>query len=103
MNPTDSRDQNQDNRVKEDNPTFNQDKMYMDVSDRVTAQLDDEGYITFYMDQQKVGRYKMNEQTDQYEFAEEFNVSEAYKEKHPSKSPAEKPQSYVDGCDMGWC
>ncbi|MBM7096978.1 DUF2553 family protein [Bacillus sp. H-16] len=105
MNPTESGEKEiQVSNVQKDNATFNQERSHTDVSDRVSAQVDDEGYITFYLDQQKVGRVRLNDENQQYEFAEEFAAADSLKAKsEPEAERLEQPQSYVDGCDMGWC
>jgi hypothetical protein len=105
MNPTNAdrtKRRNVNNvEIKKENATFNQESSYIDVTDRVKARLDDDGYVTFYLDEQKLGRLQATGAEE--EFAEEFTADEGERSNDPAAPGKEPAKSYVDGCDMGWC
>ncbi|TMW72456.1 DUF2553 family protein [Alteribacter natronophilus] len=106
MNPTNADRQKRLNvnnvEIKKENATFNQESSYIDVTNRVRAQLDKEGYITLYMDQQKIGRLPVEGYEE--EFSSEFTAGAGERTEDPAgPGQQEAAKSYVDGCDMGWC
>ncbi len=72
-----------------------------DITSKVYGKMDT-GYMSLFHDNQKIGRVIFSDQGNQYEMAEgfEFDADKIYKK---DNSSAEFPQSYVQGCDEGWC
>ncbi|WP_049786655.1 DUF2553 family protein [Evansella cellulosilytica] len=73
----------------------------VDVTDKVEHKKESNGETALYLNKEKIGEIKNNGQEHLYEMAEGFDLDEEKiykKEKKP-----QQPQSYVEGCDMGWC
>ncbi|WP_096190087.1 DUF2553 family protein [Evansella halocellulosilytica] len=82
--------------------TKHESKSRIEVTDQVKRQEEESGETNFYLGDEKIGKMKQAGQTYQYEMAEGFEFdNEKFYKKDAKKQP--QPQSYVEGCDMGWC
>ncbi|MGG1574140.1 YusG family protein [Fictibacillus sp. NRS-1165] len=72
-----------------------------DITSKVYGKMD-MGYLSLFHDNQRIGRVIFSDQGNQYEMDEgfEFDADKIYKKENSS---AEYPNSYVQGCDEGWC
>ncbi|WP_096436769.1 DUF2553 family protein [Alteribacter populi] len=100
--PEHQRVNNFNGRTGSDASTFREETSRIDVTDRINAKLDAEGFITLYLDNKKVGRLRLDQQDTLYEIGEEFEFdhNKVFKKNTPQVN---QPKSYVEGCDMGWC
>ena len=83
----------------------NRENSRVEITEQVIRQNESHGSAGIYLEGKKIGHLPGGDQQFLYEMAEgfEFDKNKVYKKKVNAEQNKEHPQSYVDGCDMGWC
>lgn len=86
---------------KSDVPNHSQ-KSLVDISNEVEKKQED-GETVLYFQSQKIGHIRKKGHSQMYEMSEgfEFENEKFFKDELAKKQ--KQPESYVEGCDMGWC
>ncbi|MCR6112016.1 DUF2553 family protein [Bacillus sp. A301a_S52] len=63
----------------------------------------EDGETTLFYQTEKIGKIKQNGHSYNYEMADGFEFKNEKFYKNAQNKKKEYPQSYVEGCDMGWC
>ncbi|MGJ9384078.1 DUF2553 family protein [Salipaludibacillus sp. CF4.18] len=74
----------------------------VDISDQVEKK-DEAGETALYFNAEKIGQIRKKGHSQMYEMSEgfEFENEKFFKDAQAKKT--KPPESYVEGCDMGWC
>ncbi|SES37697.1 DUF2553 family protein [Salipaludibacillus aurantiacus] len=76
----------------------------IEISGQIEKKQESPGETGLYYQAEKVGRIKQKGSAQMYEMAEGFEFKDEKFYKHTDKKESSQyPESYVEGCDMGWC
>lgn len=77
-------------------------KSLFDISNQVEKKQE-EGETALYFNAEKIGHIRKKGYSQMYEMSEGFEFeNEKFFKGAQAKKP-KQPNSYVEGCDMGWC
>ncbi|MBU9712975.1 DUF2553 family protein [Evansella tamaricis] len=84
-----------------------QPKSHIEITEQVDQKEEGNGETTLYHNNEKIGKFKHHGHKYEYEMAEGFEIenNKIFKNQDQvqRKKQPEQPNSYVEGCDMGWC
>jgi hypothetical protein len=75
----------------------------VDISSDIEKKQEDDGETALFYQTEKIGKVKQSGHSYNYEMADGFEFKNEKFYKHTQNKKKEYPQSYVEGCDMGWC
>lgn len=75
----------------------------VDISSEIEKKQEEDGETALFYQTEKIGKLKQNGHSYNYEMADGFEFKNEKFYKNTQNKKKEYPQSYVEGCDMGWC
>lgn len=81
----------------------NENLSMVDISSEIEQRSNENGATGFYYHSEKIGEAKQHGRDYMYEMAEGFEFKNNKFYQKAGKQKNSYPESYVEGCDMGWC